>query len=310
MFIQRILMKKFLLLGITFLSIFIIDQAWAQDSESFGKGFFEDPASHFLAGDGSGLTFLLFVIGIAIYALFVWYFYRYISKRDLFPKFFYILEKEEKPTKAKLVIFATIYLVSFPIIISLWFIVLAFFVYLIGEGMPMYLAIFVSMSIIAVVRILSYYREDASKEVAKMIPYAILAFFLTSAAVYQDPNFFTEKDIGSIPSKFIENIEGIVFAVVIISIFEYSFRIGFLIKRKLRPVSDKILEEEIEKEVKGITKAHFKKIEDKEKELEKKIENKTLEFKKLEEKQKKLVEELEEKSKSIKKITDNKSDLP
>ena len=71
--------------------------------------------------------------------------------------------------------------------------------------MPMYLAIFVSMAIIAVVRILSYYREDAAKEIAKMIPYAILAFFLTSAAVYEDPHFFTEKDIGSkmIPIPFL-----------------------------------------------------------------------------------------------------------
>jgi len=254
--------------------MFIIDQAWAQDSESFGRGFFGDPASHFIDPDGQGIIFLLFVIGIAIYALFVWYFYRYISKRDIFPKFFYVLSQtKEKSAKQKLVISIVIYIVLFPILIFLWFTVLAFFVYLIGEEMPMHLALFVSMAIIAVVRILSYYREDASKEIAKMIPYAILAFFLTSAAVYEDPHFFTEKDIGSIPSIFMENIEGIVLAVVVVSIFEYSFRIGFIIKRKFLPVSEKILEEEIEKEVEGITKAHFKKLEDKEKELEKKLED-------------------------------------
>ena len=265
-------MRKFLIIAAIFSSMFIIDQAWAQNSESIGEGFFEDPASLFLKHDGSGITFLLFVIGIAIYALFVWYFYRYISKRDLFPKFFYILEKEEKSTKTKLVIFAGIYIFSFPIIIFLWFTVLAFFVYMIAEEMPMYLAIFVSMSIIAVVRILAYYREEAAKEIAKMIPYAILAFFLTSAAVYQDPHFFTEKDIGSIPSQFVESLEGIVFAVIVVTIFEFSFRIGFIIKRRLRPVADKILEEDIENQVKEISKAHFKKIQDKERELEKKLE--------------------------------------
>jgi len=265
-------MRKFLIIVVIFSSMFIIDLAWAQDSKSGVTGFFEDPASHFLTQEGAGITFLLFVIGIAFYALFVWYFYRHISKRDLFPKFFYILEREETSSYAKKVIFAAIYIISFPIIIFLWFTVLAFFVYLIGEEMPMFLAIFVSMAIIAVVRILAYYREDASKEIAKMIPYAILAFFLTSAAVYEDPHFFTEKDIGSIPSQFMDNLEGIVLAVVVVSIFEYSFRIGFLIKRKIWPVSDKILEEEIENEVEGITKAHFKKLEGKEKELEKKLE--------------------------------------
>jgi len=37
------------------------------------------------------------------------------------------------------------------------------------------------------------------------------------------------------------------------------------------PVSDKILEEEIESEVESITKTHFKKMEDKQKALENKI---------------------------------------
>ena len=65
------------------------------------------------------------------------------------------------------------------------------------------------------------------REIAKMIPYAILAFFLTSAAVYEDPNFFTEKDLGSLPSLFLESFEGIVFAVVVVSLFEYCFQTWF-----------------------------------------------------------------------------------
>ena len=298
MIIQRILMKKFLLLGIIFLSVFIIDQAWAQDSELIGKDFFTNPASHFFEIDGSGITFLLSVIGIAIYTLFVWYFYRYISKRDIFPKFFYVLEKVENPSLARKIFFVGIYIVLFPIVIFIWFVVLSFFVYLIGEDMPMHLAIFVSMSVIGVVRILAYYREDAAREIAKVIPYGILALFLTSAAVYQDPNFFTEKEFSSIPSIFIENFEGIIFSVVVISIFEYAFRIGFIIKRKLRPVLDKKLEEDIETQVKGITKIYFKKLEDKENELAKKVEENVNELIKLKEEQKKLLDQLKEKHES------------
>jgi len=153
------------------------EQAWAQDTESLGEGFFEDPTNHFSDIESGGIKFLLFVIGIAIYALFVWNFYRFISKRDVFPKVFYKLSRQESASKARLVIGAATYIILFPIVIFIWFIVLAFFVYLIGEDMPLAIAIFVSMSIIAVVRILSYYREDAAKEIAKMIPYAILAFF-------------------------------------------------------------------------------------------------------------------------------------
>ncbi len=265
-------MKKILLIAAIFFPIFVIDQAQAQESKSLGEGLFDEPFS-FLQPDGQGFKFLLFVIGIAVYSLFVWHFYRFLSRRDLFPKFFYKLSvrREKKPSIAAIAGFSAFYIVAFPAIIFVWFTVLSFFIFLIAKDMPFFVAIFVSMAIIATVRILSYYREDAAKEVAKMIPYAILSFLLTSAAIYADPHFFTEKELGAIPSEFIAHFEGIVAAMVIVSIFEFSFRIAFIIKRKFLPVSDKKLEDEIENEVEQITKAHFQKMEDKEKELEKKL---------------------------------------
>jgi hypothetical protein len=163
------------------------------------------------------------------------------------------------------------YIVVFPAITFVWFIVLAFFVFLISKDMPFEIALFVSMSIIAVVRILSYYREAASSEIAKMIPYAILSFLLTSAAVYADPNFFTEKQMNSIPAKFMEGIGGILAAMAVVTVFEFGFRIAFIIKRKFLPAPEKDLEEKLETEVEAIAKAHFKKMENKEKELEKRL---------------------------------------
>jgi hypothetical protein len=171
-----------------------------------------------------------------------------------------------------LVLCGAAYLVIFPAITFVWFIVLAFFVFLISKDMPFEVALFVSMSIIAVVRILSYYKEAASSEIAKMIPYAILSFLLTSAAVYADPNFFTEKQLNSIPVKFMESLGGILSAMAVVTIFEFAFRIAFIIKRRFLPVHEKILEETLETEVETITKAHFKKMEDKQMKLENRIE--------------------------------------
>ena len=281
------------LLGIISISIISIEEAWAADADSL-KEITENPVGSFFTPDGTGITFLAFIIGIALYALFVWYFYRFISRRDLFPKLFYVISNEPKISKIKKIIYAAIYVVSFPIIIFAWFSVLAFFIYIIAEGMPLFIAIFISMTIIAVVRILSYYREDAAKEIAKMIPYAILSFVLTSVAIYANPNFFTDKELISIPSLFLEHYQGILAAVLVVSVFEYSFRIAFIVKRRFLPVVDQKLEETIESEIKEITKIHFKKIEDKEKELEKKIEEKTLEFKKIVDQQKELENKLKE----------------
>jgi len=269
----RLAQIAIIIFGVVLISSNSFELSWAQDPESFGKGVLEDPIT-FFHPEERGFAFLMFIIGIAIYSLFVWYFYRYISQRDLFPRLFSAIfqhKQDENASKSMNIVFAVIYTILFPLVIFVWFVPLAFFVFLIGEDMPFQMALFVSLAIIGVVRILTYYREEAAKEVSKMIPYAILSFFITSLAVFASPNFFTEKHAQSIPTQFIDNFEGIVAAILLITVFEFGFRIAFIIKRRLLPVSEKILEEEMDTKVEAIAKAHFKKITDKEKQLETKI---------------------------------------
>ena len=256
-----------ILFGVIFISLTSSEQSWAQDS-TLSEGLVQKLFSE----ESKVVPFFLFIIGIGIYSIFVWYFYRFISKRDCLPAFFYPLSVKHKPEIKKIVIASISQAVVFPIIIFVWFIVLAFFIFLISKEMPFEIALFVSMAIIAVVRILSYYREDAAKEVAKMIPYAILSVLLTSAALYSDPNFFSEKQLSSIPDNFVEHFEQIITAIIVVTIFEYVFRLSFMVKRKLLPISDKILEEEIENQVESIVKAHFEKMEEQETHLRKKLE--------------------------------------
>jgi len=281
------------LFGIIFISIILFEEAWAANATTF-KELKDNPSEAFLTADGKGIAFFAFIAGIAIYSLFVWYFYRFISKRNALTIFFRNYEKHENQSKTTLIIHSIIYVILFPIVIFVWFTVLAFFIYIVADGMPLFIAIFISMTIIAVVRILSYYREDAAKEVAKMIPYAILSFLLTSVAIYANPNFLLDKDLHIAPSTFIANIEEIIIAVLFVSAIEFTFRTLWYVKRRFIPVVEKILEEDIESEVKEITKVHFKKMEDKEKWLEKKLEEKTLEFKKIEDQQKELENKLKE----------------
>ena len=263
---------RVLQIGILFFVILIslnsLEPAWAQE-ESLANSLLENSI---FSGDSNVGTFLIFVIGIAIYALFVWYFYRFISKRNLLPKFFYPLSTEQSISKIKLAGYVATYVGAFPLIVFVWFIVLAFFVFFISKEMPFEISLFVSMTVIAVVRILAYYREDAAKEIAKMIPYALLSFFLTSAVVYADPNFFTDKELRAIPEKIIEHLPEIIDALVVIVLFEFSFRLGFIIKRRIWPASEKQLDETIESEVESISKVYFKKMQDKQTKLEDRIE--------------------------------------
>ena len=121
------------LFGITSISIISIGEVWGANATTF-KEIRENPEEAFFAPDGHGTTFFGFIAGIAIYALFVWNFYRFISKRDMLPKFFYSYSQEHKPSKIRRGIYVAIYVTLFPSIIFVWFTVLAFFIYIIEIG--------------------------------------------------------------------------------------------------------------------------------------------------------------------------------
>jgi len=151
-------MKKFLLIVAIFFSIFLIDQVQAQEIESLEKVFVEDPVA-FFSLDGRGIQFVFFLTGIALYAMFVWYFYQFISRRDLIPRF-YLKHDEGNISKTRVGMYIAAYVVLFPLIIFVWFSVLGFFIFIIAQEMPIQIAFFISMAIIGVVRIMTYFREE------------------------------------------------------------------------------------------------------------------------------------------------------
>ena len=294
-------MKKLFLFGFL-LSLVFVSQAWAQSENSeptdnVEGDLIEEPIDFFQA-EGRGVELMLFISGIGVYSIFVWYFYRIISKRDLIPRF-HLDDEGNIKSRKKLGAYAATYVVLFPIIIFIWFTVLGFFIFIVGRDFPMNIALFISLAVIGVVRILSYYREDAAKEVGKMIPYALLAFFLTSSAIYLDPNFLNEGELRTAMKIYVEHFSTIVSSIVIVLIFEAIFRTAFIFKRRFWPVADQKLEETIEQQIDRKLNAHYKKIEEKEKSLEKKIQEHMEKFNELKDNQNKLFKELDKKEKDL-----------
>lgn len=251
-----------------FLSTFTIDQIYAQEKDSLEAKFMENPVE-FYNVEGRGMAFLLFIAGVAIYSIFVWYFYRFISRRELIP--IRLLQGKDGKLSIKSIIkYSIAYVTLFPLIIFVWFFVLGYFIFIVAQDMPIHLSFFISMAIIGVVRIVAYFKEEASKEVAKMIPYAMLSIFLTSAVVYTNPNFVEPSELLDGLTLFTETPEDIIPYVTSVVMFEWAFRVIFIVKRKIFPVPEKKLEEEIEKEIDERLNIHYKKMESKEKEIEKK----------------------------------------
>jgi len=178
------------------------------------------------------LQLFIFSIGLFVYAVFVWHFYKTLSKRDLFK---INLEKYNLPTAKhktlgkiwSVLIYILKYGFIFPIYIFLWFLILSLFLLVLSEEITINHIILTSVVIVSATRITSYYKEDLSNDMAKLIPFALLAILII------DPNFFSMQTtiarLSEIPSLGLQIIQFLIFSIVL----EWILRILYLIKKGL-----------------------------------------------------------------------------
>jgi len=114
---------------------------------------------------------IIFVIGLVVYSLFVFKFYKFIAKKDIFKL------SQERGTAGK-VAYVLKYIFLFPIVSFFWFFVIAVLVSMLSGVLKIENIFMVSMAIITTVRVAAHYDEDLSREVAKLIPLAMLGVLL------------------------------------------------------------------------------------------------------------------------------------
>ena len=179
------------------------------------------------------LQLFVFTIGLFIYAIFVWYFYKTLSKRDLFE---INLEKYNLPTikhKTLRKVGSTLayifkYGFIFPIYIFIWFLILSIFVLILSEEITVNHIILTSIVVVSAIRVTSYYKEDLSSDLAKLIPLAFLAILIIN------PNFFsietTIARLSEISNLWSQIIKFLIFSIVL----EWILRILYLIKKRIK----------------------------------------------------------------------------
>jgi len=82
----------------------------------------------------------------------------------------------------------------------------------------------VSVAVVAVVRATAYYKEDLSKDLAKMLPFALLGIFLV------DVSFFTITSSLDVLKQLPANINLLVYYLAFIIALEFVLRIAYGIK--------------------------------------------------------------------------------
>jgi len=116
-----------------------------------------------------------------------------------------------------------------------WFSLYSSLIFLLSTDLPFDLIMFVSMSLIGVIRITAYFKEELARDVGKTIPFAMLGMFLTAGTLFADPNFLSSERITESLIKFQNSIPGIVDTIIVLSIIEGVLRGLFFVKRVVVP---------------------------------------------------------------------------
>ena len=133
------------------------------------------------------LVLLFFTAVIVGYSVFVFYFYRYLAKKNLIELNLSKYNQYSNPSVAKffaIVLYIVEYIIVLPVLTFFWFAVLAILILVLSEGIPAATILLISAALVASVRVTAYVSENLSRDLAKMLPFTLLAIAIIK------PGFF------------------------------------------------------------------------------------------------------------------------
>jgi hypothetical protein len=163
---------------------------------------------------------ILFIIGMGIYSWFIFKYYRFVARREIFK---WKLGAGETGKKSFLgaVGYILKHLIIFPILTFFWFIILAAILIFLSKNNSVQSVLLVSVSLIGVIRLMAYYNEDLSKDLAKMLPFALLGVFLVDVSFFSVQSSIESLTI--LPSLW----KNIMYYLFFIILLEFILRISY-----------------------------------------------------------------------------------
>ena len=163
------------------------------------------------------------IIIIIIYSIFIWKFYQFIAKKDIIKLNLNQYNRFRHNVLIKIsasLLYFLEYIIILPFLVFFWFVIFSLFLLVLIEASSETANILlISAAVISAIRVTAYYSEDLSKDLAKVIPFTLLAIALIT------PNFF---DISRFISRFGEIpsfINSVLFYLVFIIVLEVVLRI-------------------------------------------------------------------------------------
>ena len=185
------------------------------------------------------ITLLMFTFSISIYALLIYSFYHLVARRDVFG---FDVEQykraEHEGFFSKVFNFSlgvVKYGLIYPVIVFLWFAAFSTMLFAFSQDQPLADLLLISIVIVSAIRVTAYVREDLARDLAKLLPLALLATFLT------DPNFFSFGLINERLEMMVDFIPHIIQFVSFSILLEWILRILFFFRVRIFGLPDKML---------------------------------------------------------------------
>ncbi len=160
----------------------------------------------------------LFLISllIVVYAILIWKFYRWIARKNLISLNLSKYNRSEHPIVSKslaAIFYFVEYLVALPFLVFFWFLVFTLFLVFLTDGIELSKLLLISATVIASIRMTAYYKEDLSRDIAKLLPFTILGVSVT-----QSTSFSFEKVLGQIFAvpNFLPHIASYMFFILVV----------------------------------------------------------------------------------------------
>jgi hypothetical protein len=192
----------------------------------------------------------VFTFSIVVYGVLIFQFYRFVAKRDVFGFDIEKYKRESESLSSR--IFNSLlgvlkYGAIFPFFVFIWFAGFSVLLFFMAKNIGTPEILKISVAFVTAIRIASYYNGDLSKDMAKLIPFALLGVALI------EPNFFSlelvKQRIDEI-SFFVTEIATYFSFIVVV---EWLMRILLSIKFLLFGVNRKeIVKEEIKEKIEEI----------------------------------------------------------
>ena len=201
-------------------------------NDLFPSGLYIDDALNLLR------PVAVYVLGMAVYAIFVFKFYRFVASRDMFN--LDLSKYEESRFRwvrafLHIVLYLGKYIILFPVFAFFWFAVLTLILAFLSKGQSFSDVLLTALATVGAIRVAAYYNEDLSKDLAKILPFAVLGIFLI------DASFFTVSESLDVLKESADHRESILYYLIFLIGMEFVLRLTMVATRFLVAMKNRIM---------------------------------------------------------------------